>query len=77
MNASAKGHMSEATKTEVQEATSPADRAKPLHPHHRARLRGLTMIDERTIKRWWEGGRVHRSIAKELEAAAKQFGIIT
>ena len=58
------------------DAVKPADRAKPLHPEHRARIRGLTIIDERTIKRWWNGEKVHHALADKLTAAAAQLGIL-
>ena len=58
------------------DATKPADRKKPLHPAHRARIRGLTLVDERTIKRWWSGENVHHAIADKLAAAAAQLGVL-
>lgn len=57
-------------------ASTPADRTQPLAPEHRARLRGLTLVDERTIKRWWGGQKVHHAIADKLAAAATQLGVI-
>lgn len=48
---------------------------EPLTPRQRAQLRGVTFCDERTIKRWWAGARVHPAIAQVLQGAAKSLGI--
>lgn len=50
---------------------------RELTSRERAQLRAMTMCDERTIKRWWTGERVHPAIAESLRVAAKKLGIQT
>jgi len=47
----------------------------PLTTEQRAKLRAITMCDERTIKRWWARESVNRAIAFRLDFAARELGI--
>ena len=57
-------------------APAPTGGKRALTSRERARLRGLTMCDERTIRKWWnDPADVHPAIADRLAGAAVQAGV--
>jgi hypothetical protein len=46
-----------------------------LSTHERRKLAGVTLIHERTIRRWESGADIHIATRKVLDEAARKLGL--